>query len=119
MFDFDDCCHHWFAFDLTVPLWHFPLEERGKDPARDRATPTGFFQEFIRGYQDQNSFKSEWLEQMRWFIRLRDLHLFIFAWKIWDPANPQPWHEQFMRERGILIESGQPSIDLNWSELSL
>ena len=118
-FDFDDCCHHWFAYDLAIPVWHFPLKDRGQDPALDRAVLTHFFQEFIRGYQEQNPFQREWLDQLKLFFRLRDMQLFIFNWKTWDTANPLPWQMQFLRERGAPIESGRPSIDLNWSELRL
>ncbi len=118
LFDFDDCCHHWIAFDLTVPVWHFPVKDRGQDPARDRAVVTAFFQEFIRGYQRENPFQRHWLDQMRRFLRLRDFQLFLFAHKTWDPDS-QPWQRVFQRERGAVIEAGQPSVDLNWDALTL
>ena len=119
LFDFDDCCHHWFAYDLAIPLWHFPVKDRGEDPQRDRALLTHFCQEFIRGYQRMNPFQPQWLRQLPVFLRLRDLQLLIFSWKVRDPSNPQPWQEQFQRERGALIESGGTSLDLDWSALTL
>ena len=119
LFDFDDCCHHWFAYDLAVPIYHFPLKDREQDLVRDRATLTHFFQEFIRGYQQENIFQRQWLEQMPLFFRLRDLQLFIFAWKMWDWVNPQPWQHDFMRNRLAAIEAREASVDVNWNALSL
>jgi len=119
LFDFDDCCHHWMAYDLAIPVWHFPIAGRGKDPEHDRAVLTHFLQEFVRGYPQENPFQRHWLEQMRLFFRLRDMQLFIFSWKIWDATSPTPWQQQFLKERGALVESGQPSVDLNWDALTL
>lgn len=119
LFDFDDCCHHWFAYDLAIPVWHFPLKDRGQDLQRDRAILTHFFQEFIRDYQRMNRFQPHWLEQLPLFFRLRDLQLFIFSWKVWDTNNPQPGQHQFLSERGALIESGRASVDLDWAALTL
>ncbi len=119
LFDFDDCCHHWFAYDLAVPVWHYPLKDRRQDPSRDRAILTQFLQEFIRGYQQVSTFQRQWLEQMPLFFRLRDLQLFIFAWKMWDWVNPEPWQHDFMKKRLALIVTHRASVEVDWDALSI
>lgn len=119
LFDFDDCCHHWFLYDVMVPAWHFPIPNRGVQPERDRAALTGFFREFIRGYRTERSFPRAWIDQLPLFFRLRDLQLFVFSWKMWDRHNLEDGQRDFLRRRQALIESRRPSAAINPDDLGL
>lgn len=119
LFDFDDCCHTWFAYDLAVQLWHFPVPERGRDPARNRAVVTAFFRRFLAGYSRHHRFDPAWRDQLPQLFRLRDLQLFIFFHKMKPASGFAPEMQDFMPRRQALIESGRPSVEIDWSAVDL
>jgi len=119
LFDFDDCCHQWFAYDLAVPIWHYPVRERGQDMARDRAIVTDFFRRFLTGYSKYYNFDPSWIQQLPIFFRLRDIQLFVFSYKMQPNGGFEAGMQDFMRRRLALIESRQPSVQIDWNSLGL
>ena len=58
VFDFDDSCYCWFAYDLIVPIFHFPAA----DPAVMNAKAQHAFRLLLRGYESVRRFNPAWLK---------------------------------------------------------
>lgn len=113
LFDFDDTCHHWFAYDVMVPLFHLPIEDRGAKPERDREIATFFLKHFLTGYQTKAPFPREWLDYLPLFLRLRDWQLYIFAWRTWSEEDANAWQPDFIRQRQPLLVARRPSLEFD------
>jgi Ser/Thr protein kinase RdoA (MazF antagonist) len=84
LFDFDDCCYHWFIYDLVCtvsPATFRPTEER--HALRDA---------IVEGYVKAHPLPRDWEAQFNQFLRMRGLYLFILHRRNWDgdaAANPK------------------------------
>jgi amicoumacin kinase len=67
-FDFDDCCYHWFAYDLAVPWFYVRGEYRslGVQFAEER-----LFEVFLEGYAKSHTLSSVWIMRIETFIAYR------------------------------------------------
>lgn len=63
--DFDDCMNHWYVADIA-----FALRDIFKKEV-DLENP--FFQEFLKGYQNETDLDFSLLEQLSYFLRLHNL----------------------------------------------
>ena len=72
VFDFDDSCYHWFAYDVAVPLFLLQFSfARENMPFDDSEFLTNFF----RGYQQENSLEQTWHDSITPFLRYRAILL--------------------------------------------
>ena len=112
-FDFDDCVYGHFVYDLaTVMFYTVGMEE---DPA---AFIGRFAPAFFQGYREENRLEAGWLEEIPFFLKLREIDLFaeiLFA-DGEDPAHP--WSRRYMRGRRERIEDDVPFIDFDWESLA-
>jgi amicoumacin kinase len=70
LFDFDDCAYNWFINDIAVamPLYSDMFAEEGwEEPL------TEFFQQYMRGYNEENHLDEFWFEYLPDSIRLQSL----------------------------------------------
>ncbi len=74
-FDFDDCCYHWFAFDVAIILYLFiaRFNRQGKKSESLDDHVAWFFDAFLKGYQEVNIFDNGWLKAMPHLLRYRRL----------------------------------------------
>jgi amicoumacin kinase len=72
-FDFDDCCYHWFAYDLAVPWFYLRGEYRssGVQFAEER-----LFEVFLEGYAKSHTLSSAWTKRIETFIAYRTALLY-------------------------------------------
>jgi Ser/Thr protein kinase RdoA (MazF antagonist) len=68
-FDFDDCCHHWFCWDIVCALWVFR-----NAPQQDRALFLGWF---LEGYSSVRDPDTIMLERFTDWVRLRTVALLL------------------------------------------
>lgn len=109
IFDFDDSDYSWFAYDLLVPIFHFPLDE--PELMQQRATKA--FRALLRGYGGVRRFNPVWLEWLPLLCQWRDLLVYSFFHEQFEIASlPEKARRVFlaMRER---IETGRPIADLS------
>jgi Ser/Thr protein kinase RdoA (MazF antagonist) len=69
IFDFDDCCHHWFCWDIACALWVFRNASR-----EERAHYLGWF---LEGYGAVREPDATRLERFPDLIRLRTVALLL------------------------------------------
>jgi len=75
-FDFDDSVFHWFMYDIAVALWptrFLPDDERNN-----------YLNWFISGYVSERKVESLWIDRIPFFIRLRNIYMFIYRLKYID-----------------------------------
>lgn len=76
LFDFDDCCRHWFAWDIACALWVF-RNAAGEDRTR-------FLRWFVEGYASIRPPDTDGLASFSELIRLRTIALLLR--RLRDPA---------------------------------
>ena len=74
-FDFDDCCYHWFAYDLAVPWFYLRSEYRssGVEFSEER-----LFDIFLTGYAQHHTLRSAWMKRIETFIAYRTALLYYW-----------------------------------------
>lgn len=78
VFDFDDCCYHWYAYDLAVTI--YPHGWRKEAKGLIKALFEGYLEEFGKG---GDNFRNELVQ----FCRLRQLYMFLNYAKTWGLTN--------------------------------
>ncbi|MFC3883319.1 phosphotransferase enzyme family protein, partial [Bacillus songklensis] len=73
VFDFDDCCYHWFVNDLAIPLFYASFYRHIKDEEARQGFARRFFTAFLSGYLREYSLDLWWIEKIPLFLRLRDI----------------------------------------------
>jgi Ser/Thr protein kinase RdoA (MazF antagonist) len=112
LFDFDDCQYAWFAYDIAMALFYAISHDCVS--AEDVAQAKGFFEQFMRGYRRENEIGPQWLAQIPYFLRLREIDLYIIIHRSLDLDNLDPWCASYMKDRRHKIESDVPYVALDW-----
>jgi Ser/Thr protein kinase RdoA (MazF antagonist) len=112
LFDFDDCQYAWFAYDIAMALFyvlpHDCVGEENIDWARR------FMAQFMEGYGSENDIAPEWLGQIPYFLKLREIDLYIVIHRSLDLNDLDPWCASFMRDRKHKIENDVPYVDMSF-----
>ncbi len=102
IFDFDDSCYCWFAYDLIVPIFHLPTPDEAQ----------GAFRLLLRGYESVRRFHPAWLKWIPLLLQWRDLLTYGFFYEQLEiSAMPENLRQKFlgMRDR---IEAGRPIAEI-------
>ncbi|MBT2687788.1 phosphotransferase [Bacillus sp. ISL-47] len=88
IFDFDDCCYHWFTSDIAIPLYYTLLYRFKEENVEERkAFGKLFLDSFLKGYQEKNPLPENWEVQLPLFLRLRDVTLYSVLYKKIAPED--------------------------------
>ncbi|MBN1485291.1 MAG: phosphotransferase [Chloroflexia bacterium] len=97
VFDFDDCCYFWFAYELAA-AWEGGIGRvmfRGLE--RRRAFMEHYMQQVLEGYNRENALSDEWLARLPIFIRLIQVEEFLhFVQYIDDPDDEMQSHLNYL-----------------------
>lgn len=74
-FDFDDCCYHYFAEDIAIPLYYSLW--KGYNNMERKEFTRYFLSYFIKGYQQENALPDAWKEQLPWLLDQRSMVLYL------------------------------------------
>ncbi len=111
LFDFDDCVYSWFIYDIAMVLF-YGLMGHETDPTHIEL----FTSHFLKGYREENDLAPEWLGEIPYFLKLREIDLYaqiLFSYGGADKID-HPWCLNYMKGRKEKIQSGQPYIDFDW-----
>lgn len=118
VFDFDDCAYNWFIHDLAIPLYYsltwVPFDDNGKK----REFAHEFLKAFWIGYSSEYKLQSEWLEEMPYFMKLRDITLYLVLNKKTDPQDRPLRLQQWMEEMKHRIKRDIPIVELDYTSIS-
>lgn len=70
LFDFDDCAYNWFINDIAVAM---PMYSSQFSTAGWEAPFIEFFQQFMRGYSEENHLEPIWLDYLPDSLRLQNI----------------------------------------------
>jgi len=115
VFDFDDSAYTWFIHDIAIPLyytlsWSMP-ESYGGDV---KLFATDYVRAFWAGYQTEYPLDPSWLDELPYFLRLRDLELFLVFTKKVDPATMNDRVKNWLAEIRDRIERDVPIVELDF-----
>lgn len=77
VFDFDDCCYHWFAYDLAVVIYPHGWREEAR----------ALLDSLLDGYSEETSGNFNSTADLTNFCRLRLLYMFLTYAKKWSFAD--------------------------------
>jgi len=89
VFDFDDCCHFWFVYELAA-AWEGGIgriRSRGVDERR--AFMDHYMEQVLAGYERAHHVADVWLERLPLFVRLIQVEEFLHFAQYLDSPNPK------------------------------
>ena len=115
LFDFDDCSYGWFIYDIAIVLFYMITNH--VDPA---SVCREFMPHFLAGYRTENRPDPARLQELPWFLKLREIDLYAVIHRSFDIVRiDNPWCARFMEGRRGRIEQGLPYLDFDFSTLSV
>ncbi|MCH8294004.1 phosphotransferase [Candidatus Poribacteria bacterium] len=112
LFDFDDCQYSWFVDDIAMALFYaVPHDCVG---AENIKTAKHFFQIFMEGYHLENALENHSLKQIPYFLKRREIDLYIMIHRSFDLNHLDAWCQSFMENRKYKIENDIPYIDMDF-----
>lgn len=114
LFDFDDCGYSWFANDIAIALFYIAL-----DAEAVQAFTLEFMSHFLKGYQRAARLDPNWLKEIPFFLKVREIELYAVIHRDFDVNNIEDdWCAHFMQNRKQRIETDTPFIDFDFEPLS-
>ncbi|MDI9458391.1 MAG: phosphotransferase [Bacillota bacterium] len=90
VFDFDDCSYQWFASDIAIALYYTIWWKFGGQDTREKdAYAREFLRDFMIGYNAENRLEDYWLNELPFFMKLRDIILYAVFHKKLDQSGLQ------------------------------
>ena len=87
VFDFDDSCYCWFAYDLIVPIFHFPGRRSSRDECQGASTRFAFSCADTRAFAVSIRAWLKWLPLAATMARSVDLRIILRAARDRRPAG--------------------------------
>ncbi len=113
LFDFDDCCYSWFANDIAIVIFYAMSWTNFEN--QDRYAER-FWNHFIRGYSAEHAISDEWLAEIPWFLKLREIDTYAIIHRSMDVNNiADPWARRFMAGRRERINEGIPYLEMDFA----
>ncbi|MFD2045462.1 phosphotransferase enzyme family protein [Ornithinibacillus salinisoli] len=113
IFDFDDCCYHWFCSDIAIPLYYSVLYRypQGERKIRNEFA-IEFIQSFMEGYKTENEPPEQWKNQIGLFFRLRDIMLYSVLHKKIPQEERSEKINALLAELKARIEKEETIVDV-------
>jgi Ser/Thr protein kinase RdoA (MazF antagonist) len=112
LFDFDDCQYAWFIYDIAMALFYAIPHHCEKE--EDVAWAHDFLNQFLAGYRRENTIDPGWMKQIPYFLKLREIDLYVIIHRSCDLDNLDPWCSNYMHNRRYKIENDVPYVDMDW-----
>ena len=118
LFDFDEVQYSWFVEDIAVQLYYLVYVYGGEGKSLREEQAERFMHHFMRGYEEEHTLDPYWIRQIPLFLRLRELIVYIGAFRNWDgvdetfSSSDNQWFKDWIAESRARIESGTPIVDI-------
>jgi len=96
LFDFDDCCYHWFVYDLAIVIYPHGL----------RGDFAGLLEAMLEGYAEETDWHDAWRDDLFRFCRLRLLYMFLSYARKWGFYNLSEQQRNWFAEKRSNIAQG-------------
>lgn len=112
VFDFDDCSYQWFASDIAIALYYIVWRKcSGRPQSEKDAYAKEFLDNFMIGYNTENRLEEFWLNEIPFFLKLRDITLYTVFHQKFDQDNLQRF-AKLLDEIRSRIEREVPIVNL-------
>jgi Ser/Thr protein kinase RdoA (MazF antagonist) len=112
LFDFDDCCYGWYAYDLAMVIFYNGLDADPKEFQQN------FLVHFMTGYRQETTITQEWLAEIPYFLKLREIDLYGVIHRSFDVDNlDDSWVQMYMDGRREKIEQEIPFLDIDFTQI--
>lgn len=114
LFDFGDCEYHWFAYDISISLYHALQRIPRSDTKKRSDFASRFIQSFMKGYSTENSLDPFWLSKIPFFLNYRQVFSYLYFCTFL--SNEQKKNERIKKmliNMRDCIENEIPYIELN------
>jgi len=68
----------------------------------------------MEGYSRENALDVSWLQQIPYFLKLREIDLYIIIHRSFDINDLDPWCTSYMKNRRQKIENDVPFVDIDF-----
>lgn len=117
VFDFDDCLYHWFAYDITIALYH-AVHSIPKTETQNRINfAHQFVESFLNGYLKENIIDDFWIKNIPLFLDYRRICSFMFFWNLWSFENINEVQKKYLLEMKRDIENDNPVINIDINKI--
>ena len=113
VFDFDDSSYQWFASDIAIALYYTVWWKCADYQQEDKDIyAKQFLKDFLNGYNEENSLEKWWLNEIPFFLKLRDITLYTVFHKKFGPNTPERY-ERLLAGIRARIEQEVPIVNLH------
>ncbi|QSF43013.1 phosphotransferase enzyme family protein [Paenibacillus tianjinensis] len=118
LFDFDEAQYSWFVEDIAIQIYYLVYVyggEEGKASREEQALR--FMHYFMKGYIKENALDDYWLKQIPVFLKLRELIVYIGAFRNFDgdetfSTSDNQWFKDWIRESRDRLENNVPIVNV-------
>jgi amicoumacin kinase len=96
LFDFDDCCYHWFAYDIAITIY----------PHGWRSEADTLLASVLAGYAERIDCDLPTRADLTAFCRLRQLYMFLSYAKRWGFTNLSEQQKNWFSQKRLNIARG-------------
>lgn len=97
IFDFDDCAYNWFVQDLSASIYHAMWTGSAYHPEWITFQQE-FLNHFLDGYLQIRSLNEADLIQLKLFLQVRELFLYLLFQKTWNKNTLEQWQSDKLKE---------------------
>ena len=111
LFDFDECQYSWYIEDIAIAIYYTIYPFGDEDIVERNHKAEEFMIQFLNGYLQENVISIKELKLIPYFLRLRELIVFLGCLKRWDINNLSQWQEDFYNQSKKRIKNKVSIID--------
>ncbi|MGZ9584258.1 phosphotransferase enzyme family protein [Paenibacillus marinisediminis] len=118
LFDFDEAQYSWFVEDIAIQLYYLVYVYGGDEGRASREEQAlRFMKHFMEGYRSVHTLDDYWLQQIPLFLQLRELIVYIGAFRNYDgdenfSNSDNQWFKDWIAESRYRLENGIPIVDI-------
>ncbi|RSK57910.1 MULTISPECIES: phosphotransferase enzyme family protein [Bacillus] len=115
LFDFGDCEHNWFVYDIAISLYHAIQLIPETEKERREKFALNFLDAFLTGYNQENNLDKSWLSRLQFFLNYRQVYSFVYLSKFLNIEEYNLNVKAVLARMRGRIENDIPYIELNIS----
>ncbi|UTR15776.1 phosphotransferase [Salipaludibacillus sp. LMS25] len=119
LFDFGDCEHNWFVYDIAIVLYHAIQSLFEEESQKRKDFAVHFLKSFLQGYLEENNLDTYWLTKLPFFLNYRQLFSYIYFQRFLNEEQKNNKKlKQILNTMKERIESDTPYITLSYKDFT-
>jgi Ser/Thr protein kinase RdoA (MazF antagonist) len=114
LFDFDDCCYGHAIYDVAMVIFYSVPKDDTAVAFTKRFAP-----QFLTGYAREYKLDPDWLAEIPYFLKLREIDLYVMIQRDFDWRNDgDEWNYTYMFGRQERLLNDEPYLDFDFTKLA-